>query len=92
MQNSITFSKLRQKQYKVKNSISNFLLNIINSFNNLTDNREEWMKDKWDVRKLVEYGIDYNKSETSYYLNFNKINNVKLREVFKKYIKQKINY
>lgn len=90
MQNSITFSKLRQKQYKVKNSISNFLLNIINSFNNLTDNREEWMKDKWDVRKLVEYGIDYNKSETSYYLNFNKINNVKLREVFKKYIKQKL--
>ena len=65
-------------------------MNIINLFNDLNDEREEWLKDKWGIRKLEAYGINYNKADSNHYLNFNKINNLKLREIFKKYIKQKL--
>ena len=85
-----TLSKLRNKNYIINTNIVNFLVNIINLFNDLNDEREEWLKDKWDIRKLEAYGINYNKTDSNHYLNFNKINNLKLREIFKKYIKQKL--
>lgn len=85
-----TLSKLRNKNYIINTNIVNFLVNIINLFNDLNDEREEWLKDKWDIRKLEAYGINYNKADSNHYLNFNKINNLKLREIFKKYIKQKL--
>ena len=85
-----TLSKLRNKNYIINTNIVNFLVNIINLFNDLNDEREEWLKDKWGIRKLEAYGINYNKADSNHYLNFNKINNLKLREIFKKYIKQKL--
>ena len=78
------------KDYKNKTPIANYLEFIINSFNTLTDEREEWEKDIWDVRKLKIYGINYNISHREYYINFNKINNVKIRIEVKKYIKQRL--
>lgn len=55
-----------------------------------TDKRDEWEKDKWDVRILHDkYGIDYNKSKNSYYLDFSKTDQ-KVREEFKKYCKQRL--
>lgn len=36
-------------------------------------------KDIWDIRNLEQYGITYNQSKPQYYLNFVKINNIKIR-------------
>ncbi|MEQ3457578.1 tyrosine-type recombinase/integrase [Enterococcus cecorum] len=78
------------KDYENKTAIANYLEFIINTFYILTDEREEWEKDIWDVRNLEQYGISYNKSRTHYYINFNKIYNLKIREQVKKYIKQRL--
>lgn len=83
-------SKIYEKDIYYKSPIANFLETAIKYFNTLTDEREEWEKDKWDVRKLEQYGITYNKSKTLYFLHFEKINNLKIREEVKKYIKQRL--
>ncbi|MGE7888984.1 tyrosine-type recombinase/integrase [Bacillus cereus] len=65
-----------------------FLRSIYNYLSKHTDTREEWEKDRWDVRVLNKrYGIKYNLSQTMYYLDFNKIQNEEFRKHFKKYIK-----
>lgn len=78
------------KEYENKTAIANYLEFIINTFYSLTDEREEWEKDIWDVRNLEQYGITYNKSEKAYFINFSKIKNFKIREEVKKYIKQRL--
>ncbi len=90
--NIVTFSttKVLGKEYENKTAVANYLEFIITSFNTLTDEREEWEKDKWDVRNLEKYGITYNKSTTHYYINFSKVNNPIIREHVKKYIKQRL--
>ncbi len=87
---TIKISKALDKEYESKTAIANYLELIINTFNSLTDEREEWEKDKWDVRILEQYGVNYTKSITHYYINFEKINNLKMREEVKKYIKQRL--
>ncbi|WP_163102019.1 tyrosine-type recombinase/integrase [Peribacillus alkalitolerans] len=73
-----------------KTFVARFLRNVYNIFFQYTDKREEWEKDKWDVRILHDkYGIDYNKSRTHYYLDFTKIDE-KVREQVKKYFKQRL--
>lgn len=73
-----------------KNNVAIYLRTIYTSFLRLTDNRKEWTKDKWDVRILHnKYGIDYNKSKSSYYLDFSKTDK-KIREEVKKYFKQRL--
>ena len=86
----VTDSKIYEKDVYYKSPIANFLETIIKYFNTLTDEREEWEKDKWDVRNLEEYGISYTKSSHAYYLDFEKINNLKIRKEVKKYIKQRL--
>ncbi|HHD2588488.1 TPA: tyrosine-type recombinase/integrase [Clostridium perfringens] len=83
-------SKLRGKDVLGKTAIALFLGNIVNWFDKLTDEREEWEKDIWDIRNLEQYGVTYNKSINDYYANFAKINNIKIREELKKYIKQRL--
>lgn len=78
------------KDYENKTPIANFLEFTMNLFNTLIDEREEWEKDKWDVRNLEKYGITYNKSEQNHLIEFNKINNIQIREKLKKYIKQRL--
>lgn len=78
-------------EYINKTAIANFLRNIHSTFFDLTDTREEWEKDRWDVRILHDkYGIDYNKSMAHYYLDFTKIEKLKMREQVKKYLKQRL--
>ncbi len=84
------YSKLSGNDYYNKTHTANYLEFIINNLNTLTDEREEWEKDKWDVRNLEQYGITYNKSVTQYFIDFNKINNLRIREEVKKYIKQRL--
>lgn len=83
-------SKLLGKDVFAKTPIANFLEITIKYFNSLTDEREEWEKDKWDVRNLEKYGITYNKCSQVHYLDFEKINNFKIREEVKEYIKQRL--
>ena len=78
------------KDYETKTPIANYLEFIMNTFNTLTDEREEWEKDIWDVRNLDKYGITYNKSEANYIINFTKVDNISIREGLKKYIKQRL--
>jgi hypothetical protein len=67
-----------------------FLEKIYIGLINLTDEREEWEKDRWDIRNLEKYGIAYNTSSQLHYINFEKINNINIREALKKYIKKKL--
>lgn len=85
-----TFCKFSKNEYFTKNSISNYLEFIISTFDTLTDKREEWEKDIWDVRNLDKYGITYNKSSANYYIDFSKINNLKMKDKVKEYIKEKL--
>lgn len=83
-------SKLSDEEYFKKAPIAYFLEFTISSFNNLIDEREEWEKDRWDVRNLERYGITHVKSDTHYYIDFGKISNLKIRKETKKYIKQRL--
>nr|WP_168455249.1 tyrosine-type recombinase/integrase [Bacillus cereus]QEF20126.1 tyrosine-type recombinase/integrase [Bacillus cereus] len=74
-----------------KTPTATFLRVIHSKFLTLTDTREEWEKDRWDVRVLHgKYGINYNKTQTNYYLDFTKIEQVEMRQYFKKYFKQRL--
>ncbi|ABO68759.1 tyrosine-type recombinase/integrase [Geobacillus thermodenitrificans] len=85
-QQHILYGKITQKT-----PVVGFLRVIYSYLFQLTDTREEWEKDRWDVRILQEkYGIDYNKSDTIYYIDFTKIEQINIREQVKKYIKQRL--
>ncbi|MGE7132448.1 tyrosine-type recombinase/integrase [Lysinibacillus xylanilyticus] len=78
------------KDVAIKTPIAAFLRTIYTFLFQYTDNREEWEKDRWDVRVLHDkYGIDYNKSLNTYFLDFSKID-IKVREQVKKYCKQRL--
>ncbi|MFI8705466.1 tyrosine-type recombinase/integrase [Bacillus sp. NPDC077411] len=82
----ITYGVLTQKT-----PTANFLRVIHSYLFPLTDTREEWEKDRWDVRVLYDkYGVTYNKSQNNYYINFTKIEQVEMRQHIKKYIKQRL--
>ena len=75
-------------EYENKAPIAIFLRTIYDYLSKQTDTREEWKKDKWDVRVLnKKYGIKYSRSKTNYYLDFKKIQNEEFRRLFKEYIK-----
>ncbi|PAF33972.1 transposase, partial [Terribacillus saccharophilus] len=49
--------------YKSNTNVANQFRSFYENLLRLTDHREEWVKDKWDVRELNErYGINYNLS------------------------------
>ncbi|MGE8005235.1 tyrosine-type recombinase/integrase [Lysinibacillus sp. NPDC093216] len=78
------------KNVTIKTSTASVLRTIYNFLFQYTDNREEWEKDRWDVRVLYnKYGIYYNKSDTHYYINFSNIDK-SIREQVKKYVKQRL--
>lgn len=83
-------SKIKGKECFAKTHYANFLQNVIIWINQLTDEREEWEKDRWDIRNLEKYGISYNISKPQYFIYFGKINNLKMRDTIKKYIKQRL--
>lgn len=57
----------------------------------LIDIREEWERDSWDVRILNQkYGIEFNESQTTFYINFNNISNHIFRNIVKQYCQQRL--
>ncbi|MFO1441682.1 tyrosine-type recombinase/integrase [Bacillus sp. Bva_UNVM-123] len=86
------FIKKREirKDSIIKTPVASFLRLIYNALLRFTDKREEWKKDKWDIRNLHEkYGIYYNKSDKNYFLNIYNID-PRVREQVKKYYKQRL--
>lgn len=74
-----------------KTHLAGYLRLFLSKFLQLTDSREEWEKDRWDVRVLHDkYGIQYNKSNSSHYLDFTKIERLHMRMQIKKYIKLRL--
>jgi len=74
----------------IKTPVASFLRTVYTLLFQYTDHREEWEKDRWDVRVLHDkFGIDYNKSLSDYYIDFSKIDK-SIREQVKKYIKQRL--
>ncbi|MFJ8088980.1 tyrosine-type recombinase/integrase [Lysinibacillus sp. NPDC095746] len=77
--------------FENKSALASFLRSIYNYLSEQTDTREEWEKDRWDVRVLNEkYGIEYNRSMSHYYVDIKKIQNEEFRKHFKKYIKNRL--
>ncbi|KWU59026.1 transposase [Bacillus mycoides] len=77
--------------YTHKSPAATYFRIIYSNFLVLADSRDEWEKDRWDVRILhTKYGIYYSKSLTAHYLDFTKIEPLKIRESTKNYIKQRL--
>ncbi|MFR6471194.1 MAG: tyrosine-type recombinase/integrase [Turicibacter sanguinis] len=78
-------------EYTNKTSLANILRNMYDNYFNLLDTRVEWEKDSWDVRILnQQYGLEFNKSKSNFYINFFKISNPILKNGLKKYCKQRL--
>ena len=61
-----TRKNLEYGEYENKSAIANFLRYMFDNLFNLTDFREEWEKDRWDIRILnKKYGISYSHSKSS---------------------------
>ncbi|NDI33228.1 tyrosine-type recombinase/integrase [Chengkuizengella sediminis] len=74
-----------------KSHSATFLRLMYNSLFELTDTREEWEKDCWDVRILNEqYVIKYNKSKQNFSIDFSNIKNIPIKNEVKSYIKQRL--
>ncbi|PFK22382.1 tyrosine-type recombinase/integrase, partial [Bacillus cereus] len=72
-------------------SIANFFPVLHKYLCELTDTREEWEKDRWDIRMLhKKHGIKYVKSTGTYYIDFTKIDFTTIRSEIKRYIKQRL--
>ncbi|PEJ56785.1 transposase [Bacillus sp. AFS002410] len=78
-------------EYEAKTAIVGFFSSVFMKLFNLTDTREEWVKDRWDIRVLnAKYGLDYNQSKANYYIDFTNIRNAVFRQHLKKYIKTRL--
>ncbi|WP_033796100.1 tyrosine-type recombinase/integrase [Bacillus pseudomycoides] len=77
--------------YTHKSPAATYFRIIHSNFLVLADSRDEWEKDRWDVRILhTKYGIYYSKSLTAHFLDFTKIEPMKIKDSTKKYIKQRL--
>ncbi|MED1287687.1 tyrosine-type recombinase/integrase [Bacillus mycoides] len=86
-----TLNKSRNKEYNHRTPLANYLKLIYNSLSALNDTRDEWEKDKWDIRELNEkYGIHYNQSYPGHLIDFSCIKNFKIRQTVKTYFKQRL--
>ncbi|MFE4525172.1 tyrosine-type recombinase/integrase [Cytobacillus firmus] len=81
----------RGEEYEANTPLTLFLALIHNTLFQLTDTREEWEKDRWDIRVLYKkYEIGFNESTSGYYIDFSNIENNNFRKAFKEYIKGRL--
>ncbi|PLT29442.1 tyrosine-type recombinase/integrase [Peribacillus deserti] len=86
-----TCKNIKYGEYENKRIVANFFRSVYEKLFTLTDTREEWEKDRWDIRVLnAYYGVDYNVSTTQYYIDFTSIENDVFKMHFKKYIKTRL--
>lgn len=83
--------KMRGKELVARTEIDGFLARVYNTLFQLTDTRDEWEKDRWDVRVLnKKYLIDFNESTSGHGIVFSNIENKNFRILFKEYIKGRL--
>lgn len=83
--------EIKDKNKKTLNTTANFMKIILEYFLKKIDDRDEWDKDKWDIRILSkQYNITYSKTNGSFYIDFTKIKNDTIRKSVKKYIKDRL--
>lgn len=78
------------KIYSHITNLLGFLENTYDYLFKILDLREEWEKDQWDVRNLVKYGIQYNKTSQNHHIIFNGVKNIYFRKLLKKYCKNRL--
>lgn len=83
-------SRLSKKSVYLNSPTASYLKMIYSILFKLTDDREEWEKNSWDVRNLKQYGINYSKSTSDYFIHFEKISNKSIRNSMKRYVKQRL--
>lgn len=83
--------EISDKVYQIKSPIFMFLGRFYEAISVVFDDRDEWEKDIWDIRILINrYDIEYNPSKNDYLVNFSTIDNPYFREAVKSYFKQRI--
>ncbi|WP_214808478.1 MULTISPECIES: tyrosine-type recombinase/integrase [unclassified Exiguobacterium] len=88
---TIYIKKMRGEEIVARTEIDGFLARIYNTLFQLTDTRDEWEKDRWDVRVLnKKYGIDFNESTSCHRIDFSNIENKNFSKIFKEYIKGRL--
>ena len=73
-----------------KTPLACFFEQIYQELFNLTDTREEWDKDIWDIRNLKKYTIRHNKASSKYFIDFTSIKNNRIKKEIKIYFKQRL--
>ncbi|MFE4038759.1 tyrosine-type recombinase/integrase [Priestia sp. YIM B13489] len=85
------YKNIKYGEFKGKTEAANFFRSIYEKLLTLTDTREEWEKDRWNIRVLhAIYGVNYNFSTTSYYIDFSGVENTVYKQYFKGYIKNRL--
>jgi len=88
---TLTTKKRSYGGYELKTPLATLLRRTYEHLCNLTDTREEWEKDRWDVRILnAKYGVEYSISNQRHYIDFSDIQNISFRACLKKYIKTRL--
>lgn len=78
------------KPFIKQTHIAGFLKNAYKYLYQMTDTRIEWEKDIWDVKNLKQYGVDYEKTRSASYINFERIENKDFKIHYKKLVKEKL--
>jgi integrase len=86
----LSYYKDNKRTYEEYTTEACFLGAIHSLLINITDLREEWDKDIWNVKNLEKHGIRYNMSESCHIANFNVIDNVHIRNITKQYVKNRL--
>ena len=85
------FKEVLGKVYPIKSPIFMFLERFYEGISPVFDERDEWEKDIWDIRRLInKYDIEYNPSKNEYLVNFSTIKNPYFKDAVKTYFKQRI--
>lgn len=83
--------RILRKDSILKSKTASFLRTVYTILLHITDMREEWEKDRWDIRILhAKFGINYNKSKTNYYIDFTKVEQMNMRQQVKGYFKKRL--
>lgn len=91
MKTTRIFKQSYRGEYEGKTALANFFQYIYRVLFSLTDIRDEWEKDRWDIRVLnKKFGIPYSKSNSSYFIDFSSIKNTNFQNYLKKYIKTRL--
>ena len=78
------------REYKTIRPSAAFLRRLHDFLFEYTDFREEWEKDKWNIKNIHRnYGLEYNRSTSNYYIDFTKVNE-KMIDPLRKYFKHRL--